>query len=259
MVSLSSPLFSSTSAWPLEDPTSQDFQNVQNLHLKEIETCVSSLHFPPYFPKLDDQVLTNQSQTLGSHNSLKMVKRLSHNASERDRRKKINNLYSSLRSHLPNTDQMKELSIPATISRVLKYIPELQNQVEDWTKVKQELTSMIAKRRGLVPLEKQGDAVIWNSKSAVSATPLGDNEIMIQISTGKVLNEIALSQVFQILEADGLQILNASSFTSFGERVFYNLHLQGEETNGVACEALSEKLMSLYEKRFDDPLKEGVG
>ncbi|KAL5067058.1 hypothetical protein RYX36_017945, partial [Vicia faba] len=37
---------------------------------------------------------------------LSMVKKLVHNASERDRRKKINNLYSSLRSLLPLSDQM---------------------------------------------------------------------------------------------------------------------------------------------------------
>lgn len=34
------------------------------------------------------------------------AKKLSHNASERDRRKKINALYSSLRSILPGVDQM---------------------------------------------------------------------------------------------------------------------------------------------------------
>lgn len=36
----------------------------------------------------------------------KIIKKLSHNASERDRRKKINCLYSSLRSLLPASDQM---------------------------------------------------------------------------------------------------------------------------------------------------------
>lgn len=36
----------------------------------------------------------------------KTVKKLNHNASERDRRKKINGMYSSLRSLLPHQDQM---------------------------------------------------------------------------------------------------------------------------------------------------------
>jgi len=35
-----------------------------------------------------------------------MVKKLNHNASERDRRKKINSLYSSLRSLFPASDGM---------------------------------------------------------------------------------------------------------------------------------------------------------
>lgn len=33
------------------------------------------------------------------------TKKFSHNASERDRRRKLNDLYSTLRSMLPNTDQ----------------------------------------------------------------------------------------------------------------------------------------------------------
>lgn len=36
----------------------------------------------------------------------KTVKKLNHNASERDRRKRINGMYSSLRSLLPQPDQM---------------------------------------------------------------------------------------------------------------------------------------------------------
>lgn len=44
-----------------------------------------------------------------SKDSANMVKRLYHNASERDRRKKINSLYSSLRSLLPSYDQTVSL------------------------------------------------------------------------------------------------------------------------------------------------------
>ena len=43
------------------------------------------------------------------------------------------------------------LSIPATISRVLKYIPELQQQVEGLTKKKEEI---------LLRISHEGDAVI---------------------------------------------------------------------------------------------------
>lgn len=45
----------------------------------------------------------------------------------------------------------KKLSIPTTISRVLKYIPELQHQVERLTKKKEEI---------LLRISRQGDAVI---------------------------------------------------------------------------------------------------
>ncbi|XP_019162255.1 PREDICTED: transcription factor bHLH101-like isoform X2 [Ipomoea nil] len=74
------------------------------------------------------------------------IKKLSHNASERDRRKRINALYSSLRSLLPDSDQARKLSIPATVSRVVKYIPELQKQVERLQQKKEELGSRICRQ-----------------------------------------------------------------------------------------------------------------
>ena len=61
--------------------------------------------------------------------------------------------------------------------------------------------------------------------SKVSTSRLSDKEIVVQISTFKV-HESPLSEFLLNLEEDGLLVINASSFESFGGRVFYNLHLQ---------------------------------
>lgn len=77
-------------------------------------------NYTSHIPLIDDQLIGSsqpQSQELlqwltPSSSSLSpspspspMAKKLHHNASERDRRKKINTLYSSLRSMLPLSEQ----------------------------------------------------------------------------------------------------------------------------------------------------------
>ncbi|KAJ9695396.1 hypothetical protein PVL29_010726 [Vitis rotundifolia] len=240
MLAFSPPLFS-TFGWPWEDPISHE----QNYIYRETEASESFLHLPSSEPQAELNYSTPSAAVSGNPT---MVKKLNHNASERDRRKKINSLYSSLRSLLPAADQAKKLSIPSTVSRVLKYIPELQQQVERLIQKKEELLSKISRQGDIIHLEKQRKGTLASSLSAVSASRLSDREIVVQISTFKV-HESPLSEVLLNLEEDGLLVINASSFESFGGRVFYNLHLQVEGTHRMECEVLSEKLLSLCEKR----------
>ena len=108
---------------------------------------------------------------------------------------------------------------------MLKYIPELQQQVERMIKKKEELLSKISKQGDVIHLEKQRKGTLGSSLSAVSTSRLSEREVVVQISTFKV-HESPLSEVLLNLEEDGLLVINASSFESFGGRVFYNLHLQ---------------------------------
>lgn len=243
MLALSPPLFS-TIGWPLEDhPTSHDHNNYFSAES-------SFLQFPaplqPHFDQLDHS--TPPSTAFSGESTISsMAKKLNHNASERDRRKKINNLYSSLRSLVP-ADQAKRLSIPATVSRVLKYIPELQQQVEGLIRRRDELLSRMSKQENVMKEEKQVKStarINRSSSSAVSTSRLSDCEVSVQISTLKSTRN-SISQILQSLEEDGLEILNASSFESYGGRVFYNLHLQVDMLYRLECENLSEKLMSFY-------------
>jgi hypothetical protein len=116
----------------------------------------------------------------------------------------------------------KTLSIPATVSGVVKYIPELQQQVEGLIQKKEELLSRISRQEAQTHQENSRQLPARSSSSAVSASWLNDREVMIQIST----YTSPLSEILLTLEEDGFLLLNASSFESFGEKVFYNLHLQ---------------------------------
>ncbi|XP_011000433.1 PREDICTED: transcription factor ORG2-like [Populus euphratica] len=236
----------STFGWPLEETISHE----QHCSFRDGETPESFTHFPPSQP---DVRQLDRSTSFTAHSGSgdpSMVKKLNHNASERDRRKKINSLYSSLRSLLPAADRRKKLSIPCTVSRVIEYIPQLQQEVERLIQMKEELLSKLSRQADdLTHQENQRKGTMYSSLSSVSASRLSDREVAVQISTNK-LPRSPLSEILVNLEEAGLLLINSSFFESLGGRVFYNLHLQAMEgTYTVECEALNERLVSLCEKR----------
>ncbi|KAJ8759973.1 hypothetical protein K2173_010829 [Erythroxylum novogranatense] len=243
-LALSPPLFPSF-GWPLEDPISHE----QSYNIfRDSETPESLPYFPPlsHQPELINLDPSATSFSTGDHD---MAKKLNHNASERDRRKKINSLYSSLRSLLPAADKKKKLSIPATISLVLKYIPELQQQVEKLVQKKQELLTKISREDDhIINQANQGKLTHQNSSIVVSVNPLTDTEFVIQISTSKI-HQTPFSEILLSLEDDGLVLVNSSSFISSDDMAFHSLHIQVEETVNLDCMALRQKLVILYQKR----------
>ncbi|KAH7843953.1 hypothetical protein Vadar_022806 [Vaccinium darrowii] len=258
MLSWSPPLFSPFE-WPLEDSIS--ISHDQNIFFsREIETNSNSpsfLHSPP--PPLSHEPLveingefkhSNVDECDGGITTTTTAKKLNHNANERNRRKRINDLYSSLRSLLPATDQTKKLSIPGTVSRVLKYIPDLQIEVERLVQEKEELMSRIHKSRQLQDsghIKRRKKRANGNNLSVVSASPLGDREVLIQICTIKVEKSCSLAEILVNLEEDhGLILLNASCFETFGDKIFYNIHLQVQGAQTVEIEALRERIISFF-------------
>ena len=127
----------------------------------------------------------------------------------------------------------KKLSIPGTVSRVLKYIPELQKQVEKLVQKREELLSKInnSSQQGTLQVKQEINCHQMKSTSqaislsSFSASQLNDKEIALQISSYN-LDKNPLSEILHNLEEDGFLLLNASSFESFGGRIFHNLHLQ---------------------------------
>ncbi|XP_015055377.1 transcription factor ORG2-like [Solanum pennellii] len=233
--SSSSPLFSTTTnnfGWLLEDLISHELTNsgeTSNSSQKSLQHCDSN--------KFDQIIINGGDQ----YQPDQTVKKLNHNASERDRRKKINGLYSSLRSLLPPSDHTKKLSIPSTVSRILKYIPELQSEVERLVQKKEEFTS-----KNIFNKQKRIKGGIGNSSFVISTSELGDKEIVIQISTLKI-NKGSISEAISQLEDEGLVLLNATSFETFEDRVFYTLHFQVEESMVVEVDMLRDKLSSYFE------------
>ncbi|GLT95823.1 hypothetical protein SLE2022_134850 [Rubroshorea leprosula] len=174
------------------------------------------------------------------------VRKLNHNAKERERRQKINGLFSSLRSLLPASHQVKKLTTPAIVSKVLKYIPELQQQVEAMVQKKEVLSRIPGPG-------KQKKSVTGGCTAAnISANRLSDTEVMLQLSTYKV-HKTSLSDILVKLEEDGFLLINASSFESFEGRVFYNLHLQVDRNCRSEVQALSKKLLPLLQKEEGFP------
>ncbi|KAL8172184.1 hypothetical protein V2J09_023988 [Rumex salicifolius] len=187
----------------------------------------SPLFYPPPLPNpLDAEVVAVAEKEDVVHEK---KKKQDHNASERIRRMKINGLYSSLRSLLPSTDQTKKLSIPVTVGRAIKYIPELQNQVQELIEKKEKLLP-----RATTSVFSQAyinKTSISSSSSvmpiSVEAIQLGNGEISIQISALKS-NAIVVpvSEVLRELEEeDDVVVVDVSSSESSVGRVFHRIHL----------------------------------
>ncbi|KAF2540171.1 hypothetical protein F2Q68_00030787 [Brassica cretica] len=84
--------------------------------------------------------------------------------------------------------------------------------------------------------------------STIFATKLGDNEVMVQISSSKNHN-FSISNVLSGLEEDGFVLVDVSSSRYHGEWLFYSLHLQmGNKNHKLKCEELGQRILYLYEE-----------
>ncbi|KAI3788335.1 hypothetical protein L2E82_01096 [Cichorium intybus] len=261
-----SPLFSTTYGWPSEDLIQKNVERDCNDISKEVEAN----SYDPFldFHKYDDTQhdFTPENSTSsgglvngGSADPLLVVKKLNHNASERHRRKRVNDLYAFLRSLLPlSSDQKKKVSIPGTVSRALKYIPELQKEVEILIRKKEKLSSYSSSKASLrqegMKHKSCRDSTIERKASVVSSVRvLGAKEVVIQLisSTDHMINrkEIGLlSKVLECLEQeDGFILLNATTSRSSGEAMSIStLHLQVQGDDTIDAERLKEKLSSFH-------------
>ncbi|XP_020268590.1 transcription factor bHLH101-like [Asparagus officinalis] len=179
---------------------------------------------------------SNNGININNENSKKSI----HNEYERDRRKKLNKLYSSLRELLPEKDQRKKLSIPCTIARVLKYIPELQKHIEKLQSAKEELLLRVSSNEFTSTCSEN---VI---QPMISAIFLGRREILIQIYILRKSLMVPLSMIMKVLEREGLQIMNAMTHTSYDGKTIYLLYLQSTEDiiieDQIFCEQLIKSL-----------------
>ncbi|XP_021735668.1 transcription factor ORG2-like [Chenopodium quinoa] len=204
---------------------SQDYQYHEHDHVKRRESPQGTSSIDVKRSDLPQD--TSSTDHLFDNNPISLSKKLNHNASERVRRKKISNLYSSLRALLPSSDHKKRLSIPGTVVRAVEYIPELQKEVENLISRKNELLSKVSLIQGnareiIIQEEKpmtKNRTIKDTFSCSISLNKMGDKEMVIQISA---LEKISLSEVLDLLEKKGYLVIDISSFHSFGGTTFYN-------------------------------------
>lgn len=167
-----------------------------------------------------------------------------HNARERHRRKTLKVLYSQLRSLLPNLNPKRKLSIPNTVCRVLKYIPELRNEIEKTSRERDELlaaakrsisesspvTSKFASKteaEGLIDFMQSppppANLASPDHPTVTVNTELGNSQMIIAIYKCRL--GFLFSRVLKLLEKEGLNVLNASTYLS-QDKVCHDLHLE---------------------------------
>uniref|UniRef100_A0A1J3F729 BHLH domain-containing protein n=1 Tax=Noccaea caerulescens TaxID=107243 RepID=A0A1J3F729_NOCCA len=177
-----------------------------------------------------------------------LEKKLNHNASERDRRKKLNTLYSSLRALLPPSDQKRKLSIPMTVSGVVKYIPEQRQELQRLSRKKEELLKRISRKTATLNHHQEqlrNRAMMESldsSSQQIAANWLTDTEIALQIATS---SWTSISDMLLRLEENGLTVISVSSSFSSTARIFYTLHLQMRRDCRVRLEDLNGMLFGL--------------
>lgn len=142
----------------------------------------------------------------------------------------------------------KKLSVSATVSQALEYIPELQEQVNMLIKKKDELSFQISGQKDLLNTNQNGNPEKGDTRyaSTVSATRIGETGLMVQISSLQTV-KCSFGNLLSGIEEDGLVLVDASSSRSQGERLFYTMHFQMDNCN-LNFEELSSRLLYLYEK-----------
>ncbi|KAH9330626.1 hypothetical protein KI387_002734, partial [Taxus chinensis] len=161
------------------------------------------------------------------------IKKLSHNANERKRRKKLNAVYAQLRALLPNPNPMRKPSIPNTVSRVLKYIPELRTEIEKLYRQRDRLLFFNRNSESLVvttkfkPASRQHshDHGLMCSPTVISVNRAAFKSRELIVTIDACTTAFVLSSLFVLIENEGLEVLDNSSFVS-RNRVYHIFHLQ---------------------------------
>lgn len=109
---------------------------------------------------------------------------------------------------------------------MVKYIPELQKEVKGLIHKKEELLSRISRLEDETLEEEKPKIIAQSTSISIWASRIDNRQIVVQISIDGKVHKTPLSEILCNLEEDGLILLNASSFESFGGRIFCNLHLQ---------------------------------
>lgn len=123
----------------------------------------------------------------------------------------------------------RKLSIPMTVSRVVKFIPDQKQELQRLSGKKEELLKRISRKTATSNHHQEQlrnrsmmDSIDSMSQQ-IAANWITDTEIAVQIATSKWT---FISDMLLRLEENGLIVLSLSSSVSSTARIFYTLHLQ---------------------------------
>ncbi|KAL0422281.1 UNVERIFIED_CONTAM: Transcription factor [Sesamum latifolium] len=181
-----------------------------------------------------------------------VAKKLDHNAKERIRRMKLNASYLALRSLLPDSRRSKKRwSAPAIVERVLKYIPELENEVEALRSKKENIlqqSSSASKKK------KKINASAQHQNLTVCVNKINQEEAVVQVcmGTGEDDDEdgevVAFTNLLQTVEDEGICSIKSASTVHVCEgRICCHLHIQVNQSSSEAevyIEELKDKIIS---------------
>ncbi|KAI3445634.1 hypothetical protein Pfo_002299 [Paulownia fortunei] len=173
-----------------------------------------------------------------------VTKKLDHNAKERIRRMKVNASYLALRALLPDSRRSKKRwSAPAIVDRVLKYIPELENEVEALRSKKENVQSAAKNKK----ISTENPSSQYETLT-VSFNKVNQEEAIIQICMAREDDQdgLAFTNLMQSVEDEGICIKSASTIYICERRICYHLHIQiNHSTPGADCfEELRDKVIS---------------
>lgn len=218
----------------------------------------------------DENVISNSypaeksDQKAGSALNLSedaVMKKLFHNANERNRRKNLNALYEKLRSLLPfsNVNMKKKVNNPAIVCGIIKYIPHLRRQIETLSKQRDEMLSL--KRISGQPLKtapaEYHPSQMLTKKLDFNESPkahltevsifAGGQSLLVTVQTAHAA-PLVFSTLFLLMEEERLDVINVSTFIST-EEAWHNIQVKVMESRRrFDTMALRLKIKSLCEQ-----------
>ncbi|XP_075486437.1 transcription factor bHLH160 [Primulina tabacum] len=172
---------------------------------------------------------------------------MDHNAKERIRRMKINASFLAIRALLPDSRRSKKRwSAPSIVDRVLKYIPELQNEIQELDSKKQ---SYLQQHESSSKKNENPTSNLDEDRSCISISRVDRNEAIVQICMPRKgeRKDSVFANMLRKVEDEGYFINSASTLGVGENRICHHLHIQ---VNGNLSEdedyvgELREKLLS---------------
>ncbi|XP_073313559.1 transcription factor bHLH160-like [Primulina huaijiensis] len=181
----------------------------------------------------------------GAQEGTSVAKKMDHNAKERIRRMKINASFLAIQALLPDSRRSKKRwSAPSIVDRVLKYIPELQNEIQELDSKKQSYEQHESSSKN-----NENPTSNLDEDRSITISRVDRNEAIVQICMPRngERKVSVFANMLRKVEDEGYFINSASTLGVGESRICHHLHIQ---VNGNLSEdedyvgELREKLLS---------------